>query len=90
MDRCKTCKHWEAYKDDEEYALRGAGICHAAKKLWNLSESEQDINNDWLYYRKLKPEAAGVLSFVQDGSNYMAELVTMPDFGCVQHEAIRA
>jgi hypothetical protein len=85
MERCKTCKHWEAYRDDEVGALRGAGICHAAKELWQSSESEDDPRDEWMTYRRLKPEAAGVLSFVQDGSNYMARLVTMPNFGCVQH-----
>ena len=85
MERCKTCKHWELYRDDEYGALRGAGICHSAKELWESSESQEDPQ-DWVEYRVLKPEAAGVLSFVQDGSNYMAKLVTMPGFGCVQHE----
>ena len=85
MKRCSTCKHWEAYKDDEHNALRGAGICHAAKELWQSSESVEDPADVWLEFRRLKPEAAGVLSFVQDGSNYMAKLVTMPDFGCVQY-----
>ena len=85
MKRCATCKHWEPYKDDEYLILRGSGICHAAKELWESSEPQEDPSDDWLAYRVLKPEAAGVLSFVQDGSNYMAKLVTMPNFGCVQH-----
>ena len=88
MERCKTCKHWERYKDDEYGALRGAGICHAAKELWESSESQEDPDDGLLEYQALKPELAGVLSFVQDGSNYMAKLVTMPDFGCVQYEAL--
>ena len=85
MNTCKTCKHWEPYEGREWGALRGAGICHAAKELWQASDCVEDPADALLEYRRLKPEAASVLSFVQDGSNYMAKFVTMPDFGCVQH-----
>lgn len=34
----------------------------------------------------LKPEAADLLAFANDGSGYQAELLTLPTFGCVMHE----
>ena len=34
----------------------------------------------------LKPEYANDLAFARDGDQYVAELITLPDFGCVQHE----
>ena len=39
---------------------------------------------------QLLPEHAGLLCMVADGSHYVAELITMPDFGCVMHEAAYA
>lgn len=84
MERCKTCAHWDAVSPQEYGALRGAGICGAAPEIWTVTESkwEEDPVEEYLL---LKAEHAGVLAMVADGSSYRAELVTMPDFGCVQH-----
>ena len=84
MERCKTCKHWEAYKSDEWGALIGAGICHAAREIWEVTE-EHETTDGKSRYKTLRPEHAGVMSIVEDGSSYRAGLITMPDFGCVQH-----
>ena len=84
MERCKTCKHWEQLQPDEWGVLRGAGTCHAARAIWDVTENIEDPATG-AEYRALLPEHAGVLAVVADGSNYKAELVTMADFGCVQH-----
>ena len=84
MKRCKTCKHWEAYKVEEWEAMRGAGICHAAPEIGSVTKRQKDHETSAVYLALL-PEHACVLSMVVDGSGYRAELVTMPDFGCVQH-----
>jgi hypothetical protein len=77
MERCKTCKYWE--KPERDYGeVPGTGKCKAVVQFWKATE----WNND---KRSLKPEYADKLAFVQDVSDYHAELKTLPDFGCVQH-----
>ena len=82
MERCKTCKHWE--KPENDYGeVPGTGKCKVVLQFWNATEWTDDYDK-----RTLKPEYVGRLAFVQDSSNYYAELKTLPDFGCVQHEAL--
>lgn len=82
MERCKTCKHWGKPKSDYG-EVPGTGICKAVVQFWNATEWTNDDK------RTLKTEYAAKLAFVQDGSYYYyyAELKTLPDFGCVQHES---
>lgn len=80
MERCKTCKHWQ--KPETDYGeVPGTGACKAVPQFWDVTEWSEDFDK-----RTLKPEYAGRLAFVQDGSDYHAVLKTLPDFGCVQHE----
>jgi hypothetical protein len=80
MERCKTCKHWE--KPESDYGeVPGTGKCKAVPQFWDVTEWARDYGT-----RTLKPEYADRLAFVQDGSDYRAELKTLADFGCVQHE----
>jgi hypothetical protein len=51
-------------------------------QFWSATEWNAGCQN-----RTLRPEYAAKLAFVQDASDYYAVLKTMPDFGCVQHEA---
>lgn len=80
MERCKTCKHWEKPKSDYG-EVPGTGKCKAVVQFWNATEWNEDCDE-----RSIKSEYAGRFAFVQDGSDYYAELKTLPDFGCVQHE----
>lgn len=80
MERCKTCKHWKKPKG-EFGEIPGVGICMATAQFWDAAEWASDGES-----RILKPAYADRLAFVQDGSDYLAELKTMPDFGCVQHD----
>ena len=83
IGKCKDCKFWE--KPDDEYRgdVPGVGICDAVVEYWDAGEWNSDG------YRQLKSKHAGKLAFVQDGSDYMAQLKTMPEFGCVQFESAR-
>lgn len=85
MQRCKTCKHWAPENPADHGAVLGAGECTKAPQVWDVTDT---INSEdgWTSTKKLKPEHAAVLAVVEDGSSYSARLVTMPDFGCVQHE----
>ena len=88
MDRCKTCKHWVPEDPNEYGTLLGGGECHKAPQIWDVADKVDHPTDDWTTVYKLKPEHAAVLAVVEDGSAYKARLVTMPDFGCVQHEAV--
>jgi hypothetical protein len=86
MERCKTCKHW-VQEDPKEYgSLLGGGECLKAPQVWDVTEDADCEGAHWNGCRRLKPESAAVLAVVEDGSSYHARLVTMADFGCVQHE----
>jgi hypothetical protein len=81
MERCKTCKHWA--KPESDYGeVPGTGTCVAVIQFWSATKWSDDYDK-----RTLRPEAVGKLAFVQDGSDYHAELKTLSDFGCVQHES---
>ena len=82
MNTCKTCKHWDPVNEGEWRAVPGSGGCKAARQIWTVAES---VPPDYDELRLL-PEHAGLLCMVADGSEYHAELITMPDFGCVMHE----
>ena len=83
MNRCKTCTHWTPVNPAEWGALRGAGECTAVRAMHDVTERHEDERGEYL---ALEPEHAALLAVVADGSGYKAELITMPDFGCVQHE----
>lgn len=81
MPRCKTCKHWD--RPESDYGeVPGTGKCKAVVQFWDATQWTTDEYET----RKLKPEYAGKLAFVQDCSDAHCELKTLPDFGCVQHE----
>lgn len=82
MERCNTCKHWDSVMEGEYGALRGSGGCKAARPIWEVTEMKPPNYDE----RILLPEHAGLLCVVEDGSHYTAELITMPDFGCVMHK----
>lgn len=80
MKTCKTCKFWEI-PENQYGEVPGTGKCNAMPQFWDASEWVEDSDS-----RKIKPEYAGKLAFVRDGSDYYAALMTMPEFGCALHE----
>lgn len=85
LPRCMTCTHWEPFAGDEYYRLKNSGKCLAARQIWDVTDSEDDPDTGE-EIRVLLPEHAGLLAVVEDGSSYSASLITMIDFGCVQHK----
>lgn len=69
--RCATCKHWQ--KDDgwDQTDLAVGGTA----RICELAQSRGAKYHD-------KTRAVAM-----DGEGYLADLITWPDFGCVQHEA---
>lgn len=81
MKNCITCNHWKKRKEYEMGHSQGLGRCEAALMLWDSTEWRDDTDE-----RVLKKEHEKSKVFVQDGSDYIAYMLTMPDFGCVSHE----
>jgi hypothetical protein len=76
---CATCKHWGDYSDAPTNIK--VGKCNKVPMFWDSTEWKE-VGEDYL--RVLTDEENK--AFVQDGSDYSAKLLTVADFGCVQHE----
>ena len=88
---CSTCKHWVLDKDDRYNSL----ISPEDPVTYEHEETEEAIAAKWghavrrcrcpkiTFYQR--PERDGAT--VCDGSEYMAELLTGQDFGCIHHES---
>ena len=80
MSNCGNCKYWK--KPENDYGeVPGTGRCMKVVQYWNAAQWSEDYEN-----RVLRPEYEKELAFVQDGSDYCAELKTFANFGCVQYE----
>ena len=79
MKHCKTCRFWEEPSEKSSSGIPHLGRCRAVVMVWDAGEWEE-------VGRILKPEYAHLKAFVTDGSDYWAALLTLPTFGCVQHE----
>lgn len=82
--RCGNCKHWSERKEFEEGHSIGLGECTKVPMLWYATEWIDDDDE----VRRIKAEFIDVKAFACDGSGYMAEILTKPDFGCVSFAAI--
>jgi len=79
MKNCKNCKFWDSdYPYPEGIPV---GKCLRIKMLWDCTEWTEDY-----FHMVMKQEFSEEKAFVQDGSDYMAHLLTFGDFGCNQHE----
>lgn len=84
---CANCAFWEQRAKGDVGWKIGFGKCTNVPKLYDAtdtpdSDDPEDFGED---LRVLKPEYQGVKAFALDGSGYCAELLTMPDFGCVSY-----
>ncbi len=79
MDDCASCKHWQQVWNDPASKAYVHG--NAAEKI------PADKRTEWGVCEAIgMPEMAETvttLAFTQDGSEYMADLHTRSDFGCV-------
>jgi len=86
---CKNCKHWTRKDTDFNYPENlGLGKCNRVKNLWDCIEYNWDSEDPETEYIWYKDKYKGNLAFVQDGSDYHAELVTLGDFSCNQFEGV--
>lgn len=90
---CKDCKYWANQEDDFDSSKalgRDFGKCKKVKMLWDSTEwkktKELDEDGDEVYRRVILDEHKNCKAFAQDASDYLADLITTSDFGCVQFE----
>jgi hypothetical protein len=85
-NRCDQCKHWVVYDGYDWEAMNAEfGLCRGVRERWKITDeaSKDRINDRELRAAALKEAKA----YVQDGSEYVAQLVTAPDFFCALYEA---
>ena len=71
---CRNCRYWNT-EEDYNYKVpktNKAGICTRVRLLWDCTEWDHDGCSS-----KFTEEAEGELAFVQDGSDYSADLITL-------------
>lgn len=87
MNTCKTCKHWKKAGPWETGYGLGLGTCGKFPMYWDATEwSEEDEEGGVGITRKLNDKYKDNKAFLQDGSDYSADLLTKESFGCVEHE----
>lgn len=74
MKTCKTCQHWGEYS-------KALGRCKKIPLHYDAFEWRADSDN-----LVVKEKYKDVKAFAQDGSDYIAFLLTQEDFMCVMHE----
>ena len=82
---CKNCKYWserDKYDEDKKIDVRK---CTRVKMFWDCTEWSESDEYDG---RVFTDAAKGNKAFVQDGSDYIAHLLTLGDFGCNQFEEL--
>lgn len=81
---CRSCRHWDTEHVYRQGLAIEIGKCLRIGEYWEASEWIESDDED--IYRSLKPECKDDLAFAQDGSDYVAYLVTRPDFFCAHFE----
>ncbi len=77
---CATCRHWS----DDVQERTGLPELRECEKIPHFEEAKEWNKN--FNGSSVKAKYADVLAFAEDGSGYMANLLTMATFGCVMHE----
>ncbi len=94
--RCDQCQYWDKEYIDWASKETNFGKCTAVQERWEIENQatltfkEQGFERprDWEKYLSLEREALkAARAYVQDGSEYRAELVTGPDFFCALFDA---
>ena len=81
MNQCQNCKHWDL--TGNRYQIpEGLGCCVRITMLWDAFTWTEEEDKP-----VFKEEHKYTLAFVQDGSDYKANLYTRPTFGCVMWES---
>lgn len=77
---CATCQHWNSERYEDYDGAGGLDVheCKVVDPYWKAQEYAGDD-----YEKKQLTESGRTrLAFAQDGSGYMAKLLTKAEFGC--------
>lgn len=92
--RCDSCKHWKKDSDQEEWEAKSAGFgeCEGVRERWVIQDEasegvEWDDEEEGAFVTKRREALKAARAYVQDGSQYHAELFTAPDFFCALYIA---
>jgi hypothetical protein len=94
--RCDGCQHWKKESENEEWEAKEAGFgeCLAVRERWRITDEvspkpyEADSDEDENSFVAMRTSALqAARAYVQDGSQYRAELFTAPDFFCALFDA---
>lgn len=85
--KCDNCKHWKHEPEDWAASTIGYGRCLAVRERWEIQDEASTERWDDGFgageFGKMRSEALKrSKAYVQDGSEYKAELYTAPDFFC--------
>lgn len=87
--RCDECRHWKKESENEEWEAKMAGFgeCLGVRERWRIQDEatknlEWDDAEDGAYMKAQREALQAARAYVQDGSQYRAELFTAPDFFC--------
>jgi len=92
--RCDQCRHWNK-QDAHDWEAAGAefGECKGVRERWVITEEavegiEWDSDDTSPYVARRREALKAARAYVQDGSEYRAELMTAPDFFCALHKPL--
>lgn len=87
-ERCDQCANWKI-DDDHEWEARSVGFrkCAAVRPRWVIQDEASDKvaygpGREDAYIKSRRDALLAARAYVQDGSEYRAELMTGPDFSC--------
>ncbi len=85
---CVKCKYFVADKFgsyDHRGVITSLGLCARSEMISDCVDYVEDGTNNWDSTKiELKAGFSKNLMFSMDGSGYKAELLVMPNFGCVE------
>ncbi len=89
---CNLCVHWKLGNHDWAADRAGMGLCQAAKQRWDIEDgisgyNPHDDKTGEVLAQMMADRLRAARFYVQDGSEYRAELFTAPDFFCAAFEA---
>ncbi|MDP2000563.1 MAG: hypothetical protein Q8K22_13370 [Rhodoferax sp.] len=82
---CADCTFWAKCGVSEAGWKIGLGKCSNVPKFQDATESSPDPEKYEFGTEVLKPDYQDVKAMTIDGGGYRADLLTMPDFGCVSY-----
>jgi hypothetical protein len=89
--RCDSCQHWADHADEWDAKEVGFRRCQAVRERWVIQDEApkwspvgvEEHRDKFDHYQKIRNDVLrAARAYVQDGSEYHAELITGPDFFC--------